>query len=296
MKQYSLVILAAGMASRFGSPKQIHPVGPAGEWLMEYSMYQALKAGFSRFVIVTRPELESELEKKLGAILNDKAELRFVTQDRKDVPAGCKAPDGIKPLGTAHALWCCRKELLSPFGLINADDYYGQEAFSLLVKNWNAGGGLSMSAYRLDKTLSDFGGVNRGICSCDKNGNLLSVDEVLDIRMQEGRIRGSSLKSKELVELAGSRLVSMSCWGLTPELFPDLEAGLKVFCSQSARTEYYLPDALSDYIASHGAALKVLDSPDSWMGMTYKEDIEALTKSLAVFHAQGLFPSPLWKR
>ncbi len=287
------------MASRFGSPKQVCPVGPSGEWLMEYSMYQAMRAGFSRFVIVTRAELEAELAARLGPILKNKAELRFVIQNRQDLPAGAldegRLPEGTKPLGTAHALWCCRKELVGPFGLINADDYYGQEAFTLLVKNWEAGGGLAMSAYRMDKTLSEFGGVNRGLCSCDKDGNLSAVDEAVDIQIKDGRIRGIILKSRQPIVLEGSQLVSMSCWGLTPELFPELETGLRAFCRQSARTEYYLPDALSSYIAGKGAKLKVLDSPDSWMGMTYKEDIDALTKSLADFHKQGLFPTPLWQ-
>ncbi len=295
MQKYSLVILAAGMGSRFGSAKQVCPVGPSGEWLMEYSIFQAMNAGFSRFVIVTRPELRAEIDKKLGPILKNRAELRFAMQDRQDVPAGFKAPEGTKPLGTAHALWCCRNELPGPFGLINADDYYGQEAFSLLVKNWEAGGGLAMSAYRLDKTLSDFGGVNRGVCSCDEEGNLRAVDEVVEIRKTDGHIRGIILKSKQPIELKGSDLVSMSCWGFTPELFPDLEEGLKAFCVQSARAEYYLPDALSDYIARHGAKLKVLNSSDTWMGMTYKEDTDALTVSLASFHERGLFPNPLWK-
>jgi NDP-sugar pyrophosphorylase family protein len=288
------VILAAGLGSRYGDAKQVAGVGPDGEWLLEYAIHDALAAGFGDVVMVIRAGLREPLQDRLGPRVGN-ARLRFVEQSLDHVPAGCKPPrDRRKPLGTGHALWCCADHLNGPFAVINADDYYGRHAFRLLAKHFRHGSGPAMVGYRLDAALSEHGGVNRGICRLDPDGFLEAVTEYTDIALRDGRLTGTAPGGEREV-LAPDRVVSLNCWGLLPELLPDLEAGLRAFLADAGDSrEYYLPEAISRHLATHGHKLAVLPTSDTWLGLTYPDDHAKVVAALAALHANGMYPTTLW--
>jgi hypothetical protein len=292
----ALVILAAGLGSRYGDAKQVAGVGPDGEWLLEYAIHDALAAGFGDVVMVVRAELRESLQERLGPRIGN-ARLRFVEQSSERVPAGCEPPRGRrKPLGTGHALWCCAELLHGPFTVINADDYYGRHAFGLLAEHFGQGSGPAMVGYRLDAALSEHGGVNRGVCRVDPDGFLEDVTEYTDIAMCEGRLMGTA-PGDEREALAPDRVVSLNCWGLLPELLPDLETGLRAFLADPGDSrEYYLPEAISRHLARHGRKLAVLPTADTWLGLTYPDDHAKVVAALAALHANGAYPTPLWSR
>jgi NDP-sugar pyrophosphorylase family protein len=288
------VILAAGLGSRYGDAKQVAGVGPDGEWLLEYAIHDALGAGFDDVVMVIRAELRESLQQRLGPKVGN-ARLHFAEQSPNRVPAGCEPPRGRrKPLGTGHALWCCADLLHGPFAVINADDYYGRHAFGLLAEHFRRGQGPAMVGYRLDAALSRYGGVNRGVCRLDPDGFLEDVTEYTDIALREGRLTGTAPGGEREV-LAPDRVVSLNCWGLLPELLPDLEAGLRTFLADPGESrEYYLPEAISRHLARHGRKLAVLPSGDTWLGLTYPDDYPKVVAALTALHADGTYPTPLW--
>lgn len=290
----ALVILAAGLGSRYGDAKQVAGVGPDGEWLLEYAIHDALAAGFGEIVMVIRAELRESLQQRLGPKVGN-ARLHFAEQSPNRVPAGCEPPRGRrKPLGTGHALWCCADLLHGPFAVINADDYYGRRAFGLLAEHFRRGQGPAMVGYRLDAALSRYGGVNRGVCRLDPDGFLEDVTEYTDIALREGRLTGTAPGGEREV-LAPDRVVSLNCWGLLPELLPDLEAGLRTFLADPGESrEYYLPEAISRHLARHGRKLAVLPSGDTWLGLTYPDDYPKVVAALTALHADGTYPTPLW--
>lgn len=292
----ALVILAAGLGSRYGDAKQVAGVGPDGEWLLEYAIHDALAAGFGDVVMVIRAELRESLQQRLGSKVGT-ARLHFVEQSSERVPSGCEPPRGRrKPLGTGHALWCCADLLRGPFAVINADDYYGRHAFGLLAEHFRHGNGPAMVGYRLDAALSEHGGVNRGVCRLDPDGFLEDVTEYTDIALREGRLTGTAPGGEREV-LAPDRVVSLNCWGLLPELLPDLEAGLRTFLVDAGESrEYYLPEAISRHLAKRGQKLAVLPTADTWLGLTYPDDYPKVVAALAALHANGTYPTPLWHR
>ncbi|MGH8233796.1 MAG: nucleotidyltransferase family protein [Rhodanobacteraceae bacterium] len=293
----SLVILAAGIGSRYGDAKQVADVGPDGEWMLEYSIHDALAAGFTQFVMVTRAELREVLQQRLAPHLRGHAALHFVEQTPDRVPTGCDPPlDRRKPLGTGHALWCCAELLHGPFAVINADDYYGRHAFHLLAEHLRNDDGPAMVGYRLDATLSEYGGVNRGICRVDRDGFLEDVTEYTDIAARQGALAGTAPDGSRRA-LAPDSVVSLNCWGLLPDLLPDLETGLREFLSDAgANREYYLPHAISRHLATRERRLAVLPTDDSWLGLTYPDDREHAITIMAMLHARGAYPMPLWPR
>lgn len=291
----TLVVLAAGLGSRYGDAKQIAGVGPHGEWLLEYALHDALAAGFGKIILVIRPELRAPLREHIGPVLQGRAQLEFVVQSTDDVPIGCTPPRGrSKPLGTGHALWCCRALLDGPFAVINADDYYGEHAFALLAAHFACSTEPAMVGYRLDATLSEQGGVNRGVCEVDAHGCLRGVTEIIGIaRDADGALRGTAPDGTQHT-LADDSIVSLNCWGLHPALLPDLEAGLVAFLQHAdARSEYFLPATIDRHVAAHGLALHVLPTPDSWLGLTYPGDRPHVEAALATLHAGGVYPPSL---
>lgn len=290
------MILAAGLGSRYGDAKQVAGVGPDGEWLLEYAIHDALAAGFGDIVMVIRGELRDSLQQRLGPKVGE-ARLHLVEQSSDRVPAGCEPPLGRrKPLGTGHALWCCTDWLHGPFAVINADDYYGRHAFGLLAEHFRHGRGPAMVGYRLDAALSEHGGVNRGVCRLDPYGFLENVAEYTDIALREGRLNGTA-PGGEREMLAPDRVVSLNCWGLLPELLPDLEVGLRTFLADPGDSrEYYLPEAISRHLVRHGQKLAVLPTDDTWLGLTYPDDYPKVVVALAALHANGTYPTPLWPR
>ena len=293
----SLVILAAGLGSRYGDAKQIVGVGPDGEWMLEYAIHDALAAGFTQIVMVIRAELRDALQQRLAPHLRGHAALRFVEQTPDRVPAGCDPPRGCnKPLGTGHALWCCAEWLHGPFAVINADDYYGRHAFHLLAEHFRHGDGPAMVGYRLDATLSKHGAVNRGVCRVDAEGYLQDVTEYTDIAIHHGALAGKA-PDGSLEVLAPETVVSLNCWGLLPDLLPDLETGFREFLAHAAdMDEYLLPHAISRHLATRGRRLAVLPTDDTWLGLTYPDDREQVTAAIAALHTSGAYPTPLWPR
>ena len=291
----TLVVLAAGLGSRYGDAKQIAGVGPHGEWLLEYARHDALAAGFGKIVLVIRPELRAPLQERLGPALRDRARVEFVVQSIDHVPPGCTPPAArSKPLGTGHALWCCKDALDGPFAVINADDYYGAHAFALLAQHFARSAEPAMVGYRLDATLSAHGGVNRGVCDVDARGCLRGVSEITGIaRDADGKLAGVAPDGKQRT-LADASIVSLNCWGLHPNLLPDLEAGLAAFLQHAdARSEYFLPAAIDQHVASRDLALHVLPTPDHWLGLTYPGDRPHVEAALAALHADGTYPASL---
>ncbi|MFI4970287.1 MAG: NTP transferase domain-containing protein [Lysobacterales bacterium] len=289
-----LVVLAAGLGHRFGGDKQVTGFGPGGEWLIEYAIHDAFAAGFARIVIVTRSALRDRLADRLLPLAGRRGEILFIDQAVSRVPAGCVPPVGRhKPLGTGHALWCSRDALDGPFAVINADDCYGAGAFALLAAHFRHGHGPAMIGYRLGRTLSAGGGVNRGLCTLDR-GELAGVVEYTDIRIDASGLRGLDAQRTRW-PLAADAIVSLNCWGLLPDLLPSLEAGLRDFLAGAgADGEYFLPAAIDRYLATSGQRLRVLDSRDDWLGVTYPADVDAVVARLAALHAAGRYPTPLW--
>lgn len=295
MSQPTLVILAAGLGSRYGDAKQIAGVGPSGEWLLEYAIHDALAAGFARIVLVIRAALREPLQARLAPRVRGRASLEFVEQTGNKLPSGCRAPAGrSKPLGTGHAVWCCAPLLDGPFAVINADDYYGHAAFGLLARHFRAGGQPAMVGYRLAATLSSHGGVNRGVCRLDAHGNLEDISEFTDIAVRDGALAGNAPDGAR-TELVPDTVVSLNCWGLTPGLLPDLEHGLRDFLAHAgANDEYFLPHAIAAHLAARGTQLAVLPTTDAWLGLTYPADQPRVVEALAAMHAAGTYPTPLW--
>lgn len=293
----SLVVLAAGLGSRYHGTKQVEGVGPDGEWLLEYAVHDALAAGFRKIVLVIRAGLRKILQHRLAPRVRGRALLRFVEQRLDALPEGCSiAPDRQKPLGTGHALWCCAPELDGPFVVINADDYYGASAFALLAAHFGHSPHPAMVGYRLAATLSPNGAVNRGVCRVDAEGRLVDVREITGISLHDGVLAGTAPDGRREV-LAADVVVSLNCWGLRPDLFPDLELGLRRFLARpDANAEYFLPHAIMAHLAARRVPLIVLPSPDPWLGMTYPADRAHVTSAFAALHAAGAYASPLWSR
>ncbi len=293
----ALVILAAGLGSRYGDAKQVAGVGPDGEWLLEYAIHDALAAGFAQVVMVIRASLRETLQERLAPHLRGRAALNLVEQTFDEVPAGCHVAAGrVKPLGTGHALWCCAPLLHGPFAVINADDYYGREAFHLLAGHFRGSTHPAMVGYRLEATLSCHGGVNRGVCDVDAGGHPIGVNEYTDIAVRQGALRGDAPDGMRAT-LAPDTVVSLNCWGLLPDLLPDLDRGLRAFLAQSGdRDEYFLPHAIAAYLAAQREKLVVLPTGDTWLGLTYPDDRARVVAALAALHESGAYPAPLWSR
>jgi hypothetical protein len=297
MNGLALVILAAGLGSRYGDTKQVAGVGPDGEWLLEYAIHDALAAGFTQVVMVIRESLHEPLQARLAPHLKGRAALHFVEQALDKVPAGYHVPaDRDKPLGTGHALWCCAPLLHGPFAVINADDYYGHDAFRLLATHFRECARPAMVGYRLDATLSSHGGVNRGVCRVDGEGHLEDVTEFIDIAVRDGALTGMA-PDGACATFAADAVVSLNCWGLLPVLLPDLETGLCEFLAHAgAKDEYFLPHAIATHLAKHRQSLSVLASEDTWLGLTYPGDRARAASAMAALHTARVYPTPLWSR
>lgn len=302
MSSLSLLVLAAGMGSRYGGLKQLDPMGPSGETLLDYSVYDALRAGFDRVVFLIRRDIEAEFREKVGTRYEGKIDIAYAFQDLSALPGEFTVPaDRKKPWGTAHAIWCARDVLSGPFIAINADDFYGLRSYEVLAgflqgKTSDATT-FAMAGYRLDNTLSDHGSVARGVCTVDAENKLITIEECTGIEHNGGRIFQKSADGEETV-FSGEESVSMNFWGLTPSVFPLLEEQLKGFLTKNStdlKAECYIPTALGEMTRLGQATLTVLPTSAPWFGVTYREDKPKVTESLAALHAAGEYPTPLWK-
>ena len=297
----SLLILAAGMGSRYGGLKQLDQMGPSGETVMDYSVFDALRAGFDRVVFVIRRDIEAEFKEVIAKRYAGKVKMDFAFQDLNDLPGNFKAPaDRVKPWGTAHAVYAARHLLNEPFAVINADDFYGQDSYRQLAKYLSNPPATDkvrgcIAAFKLSNTLSENGSVSRGICS---GGDFLEnvVENTKIYRKSDGKIV-SEQADGSLNELTGDEPASMNSWGFMPEFIAKLEKLFSEFLQEHGeelKSEFYLPFAVDTLIKSKEAEISLLHSKDSWFGVTYKEDRPSVQKSLADLVAAGAYPEKLF--
>lgn len=296
MPALTLLVLAAGMGSRYGGLKQLDPVGPGGETLLDYSVRDAMRAGFDRVVFLIRRDIENDFRAQIGARYEGKISVGYAFQQLDDLPGGFVPPSGrTKPWGTAHAIWCARQAIESPFVAINADDFYGAESFRRLGDFLRTADSaahpaqFAMAAYRLDKTLSEHGSVARGICQVSAEGLLLGVEEITDLARRSGGAIASGDRT-----FADDTPVSMNFWGFTPQIFALLEKSLRDFLateSGSEKAECYIPSAVAEMIASGAATVRVLPTSSEWFGVTYREDRPRVVESIAKLVAGGAYAS-----
>ncbi len=307
---YDLVILAAGMGSRFGGLKQVQPVGPAGELIIEYSIYDAMRAGFTRLVLVIRKDIEADFRATIGQRLEARMDVQYVFQELNDMPAGLSmdavtrrpVPAGrTKPWGTGHALLVAREAVKRPFAVINADDFYGVSGYIALAGHFakaaaSAKPDYALVGYPLKQTLSEHGTVSRGLCATDAGGRLQRITEITKIEKTAAGAKYTDAAGAAHA-LTGGEIVSMNFWGFTPAVFPQLEKLFAGFLARSAddpKAEFYLPTAISVLNEQGQAGVTLLESNDSWFGMTYREDITAAQTAVKALVAAGKYPATLW--
>lgn len=305
MKKTALVIMAAGIGSRFGKGiKQLAPVGPNGEIIMDYSIRDALEAGFNKVVFIIRKDIEKEFHERIGERISKLTEVAYVFQELDDLPEGFVKPaDRVKPWGTGHAVLCAKKVLKEPFAVINADDYYGKEAYvkvhDYLVEDKEDDGRLHicMAGFRLGNTLSDNGAVTRGICRIE-DGKLTGVTETHNIyKVPSGAQEWREDGTKQ--DLDVKSLVSMNMWGLTPDFTDALEEGFVRFLDglgeNDSKKEFLLPEFIDGMIQQKLAAVEVLETKDTWFGVTYQEDKAAVMAAFSDLVAKGVYPENLYE-
>ena len=302
MPKLTLLVLAAGMGSRYGGLKQVDPMGPSGETLLDYSVFDALRTGFERIVFIIRRDIEAEFREQIGSRYKGNVAIDYVFQQLDLLPDGFSVPaDRKKPWGTAHAIWCAREAVTETFAAINADDFYGRETYGVIGEFLKVtapeGSRFAMAGYRLDHTLSEHGSVARGVCQVDANGKLIAISECTGIERA-----GSEILQKEadgsVRKFRGDESVSMNFWGLTPAIFPLIEDQLVAFLSTSSsdpKAEFYIPVAIGETIARGQATLDVLPTDAEWFGVTYREDKPQVMEALKRLHSGGAYPTPLWK-
>ena len=306
MNKPVLVVMAAGMGSRYGGLKQIDPVGPNGEIIIDYSLYDAKKAGFEKVIFIIKKEIEKYFRESIGTRIPEGITAEYVFQATDDLPQGYTLPEGrIKPWGTAHAVCAARNAIDAPFAVINADDYYGPDAFRVIFdylsqERTDDKYRFTMVAYELENTLTENGYVSRGVCKTDADDMLISVTEHTHIEKDD--VHGAKFTEDDGATwqpLAPDSLVSMNLWGFTPDFVKEAWAGFGAFLDNALETnplkgEYYLPSVVTNLINADKATVKVLHSGDRWYGVTYKEDKPKVVTALKNLHETGIYPEKLW--
>lgn len=307
MEKPVLVVMAAGMGSRYGGLKQIDPVGPNGELIIDYSIFDARRAGFDTVVFVIKPELEGAFRAAIGDRLSRYMKVEYAFQELKDLPAGYTVPEGReKPWGTCHAVLAARKLVDGPFAVINADDYYGPEAFQAIYDYLSANpdeGGVyqyAMVGYRLGNTVTENGTVARGVCEEDENGFLCQITERTHIAKDGDNARYTEDGGATWTALAGDTVVSMNLWGFTRSFMDEAKVEFPAFLRRTLvedplKGEYFLPAVVADLIGGGKARVKVLRSGDRWYGVTYPQDKPVVVDALARMTRDGRYPAPLWQ-
>ena len=297
----TLVIMAAGMGSRFGGIKQLEPVGPSGEIIMDYSVYAAKKAGFTKVVFIIRRDIEEAFKEAIGNRMAKEIEVEYVFQDMEALPEGYEVPTGrTKPWGTGQAILSIKGTVNEPFAVINADDYYGEEGFKKIcdflkdAKSTADKYNICMVGFELGNTLSDNGAVTRGVCEVNEENKLVDICETSGIEKVDGVIK-SDIEGQGLQDTTP---VSMNMWGFTPEFLNELEGRFASFLDQiegnELKAEYLLPTIVGDLIEEGKADVTVLSSSDKWFGVTYKEDKQVVVDSFAKLVEEGVYPKKLF--
>jgi len=293
----TLVIMAAGLGSRYGGIKQMEGVGPKGEILMEYSIHDALRAGFEKVVFIIKPEMREAVEELCGRYVSKKTEVAYAYQDYTSLPGWYTVPEGReKPYGTVHALLCAKDVVDGPFCVLNADDYYGVGAYKTIfagLDTLSESGEATMVGYLLKNTVSLHGAVSRGLCTVE-SGRLTAVAETKEIQLYAD---GTIKDTRRDVVLDGDTVVSMNYWGFMPSIFPVMERYFEDFLradtGKELKSECLLPVMVDDLKAKNALEVSVLESTDRWFGMTYRADREAVAEELKALHAEGVYPETL---
>ena len=301
----TLIIMAAGIGSRFGTGiKQLVKMAPNGEIIMDFSIYDAKAAGFTKVVFVIRKAIEAEFKEVIGNRLSKVMPVEYVYQELEDLPDGYEVPAGrVKPWGTGQAILACKNVVKEPFVIINADDYYGKEAFIklhdfLISENENKEKmNLAMAGFSLKNTLSENGAVTRGVCVADENGYLEKVIETTGIQIVDGKIQCDNAEVSKWITL--DTMVSMNMWAGYPDFLKYIDEGFTRFLDtlgeNPEKKEYLLPNIVAELLEKNLASVKVLNTSDRWIGITYKEDIEPAQEKFHLMIEDGTYPKELWK-
>ncbi|MBR5916447.1 MAG: nucleotidyltransferase [Lachnospiraceae bacterium] len=305
MNKPILVIMAAGMGSRYGGLKQIDPVDEQGHIIIDFSLYDAMRAGFERAIFIIKKENEQAFREVIGDRVSKHMEVKFVFQDLNDVPEGFEIPEGrVKPWGTAHAIYSCRDVIDAPFAVINADDYYGVEAFKVIYDYLVSHSDdekyrYAMVGYRLGNTLTEFGSVARGVCVTSEDGYLLGVDEKTNIIKTETGAAFSEDGGQTYINISPDTPVSMNMWGFYPSIIKEFGKALDDFFANKValnplKAECFIPIEVDTLLKADKATVKVLSSKDKWFGVTYKEDKPFVQASVKALKEKGVYPENLW--
>jgi len=307
MNKPVLVIMAAGMGSRYGGLKQIDPIDEHGHLIIDFSVYDAIKAGFEKVFFIVKKENEDCFRERIGNRIRNHIDVEYVYQSLNDLPEGYSVPEGrVKPWGTGHAVLCCRGKTESPLAVINSDDYYGKEAFSLIYDHLSKerdGGkyNYAMVGYIIENTLTENGHVARGVCSVDRDGNLDGIIERTRIEKKGDSAAYTLDGGNTWIPIPNGTIVSMNMWGFTNSILHELDKRFRTFLDMSLDTnplnaEFFLPNVVGELISEEKATVKVLKSHDKWYGVTYREDKEKVIRAIARMKAEGLYPDKLWEK
>ena len=303
MSEPVLVVMAAGMGSRFGGLKQITPVDEQGDIIMDFSLYDARRAGFRKVVFIIKKAIEESFKENVGRRMEDWFDVRYAYQELDKLPAGYAVPEGrVKPWGTAHAIACAAGEIDGPFAVINADDFYGRTSFQAVYDFLTGDAPVDQQAmvgYRLKNTVTENGSVARGVCQVE-NGLLTDITERTHIEQ-----RGSGIVYTEdgetFLPLSGETLVSMNLWGFHQEMLEEFTGRFKAFLDENLpknplKCEYYLPSVANAQIREGRGTIRVLPTAECWHGVTYREDLQSVREAVAGMKAEGLYPEQLWEK
>lgn len=306
MSKTTLVIMAAGMGSRYGGLKQIDPIGPGGEIILDYSVYDAVKAGFDKVIFVIKEEIEKDFKEIIGNKFDGVVDIDFAYQDINNLPEGFTVPEGrVKPWGTGHAVLSCKGMIDGPFAVINADDYYGRETFELIYNELNKEKAVSdkygfcMVGFRVENTLTENGTVARGVCQTSADGYLTDIVERTKIAIRDGKIMFTE-DGESWTEIPEGTTVSMNCWGFTPVMMDELESRFAACLEKNKdnmlKCEYFLPFVVDELLKEDKAEVTVLSTKEKWYGVTYKEDKAVVVSAIREKVEKGEYPPCLWTK
>lgn len=306
MNKPVLVIMAAGMGSRYGGLKQIDPIDEEGHIIMDFSMFDAKRAGFEKVIFIIKRENEADFKAAVGDRMAEYMDVSYAFQELSDIPDGYEVPEGrVKPWGTAHAVLSCIDQIDGPFAVINADDYYGVEAFKLIYDYLESHPDddkyrYTMVGYYLGNTVTDNGHVARGICTMDENGKLVKIEERTQIEKRDGGIAFTEDGGETWTNVSEKAVVSMNMWGFTKSILTELEARFVPFLEANlpvnpAKCEYFLPFVVDELLKENRAEVTVLNTPDRWYGVTYKEDKQMVMDAIQGMKDAGIYPEKLWE-
>ena len=294
MKDITLLVMAAGMGSRYGGLKQLDAVGPSGETIIDFSVYDAIRAGYNKVVFIIREDFEKQFKEKISNQYQDKIEVEIVYQDLHDLPNSFSCPkDRSKPWGTGHAILAARNVISEPFAAINGDDFYGRESFKIISDHYSSvNSGFAMAAFQLDKTLSDYGSVSRGICEQNLN-QLVTVVETHGIKKSSA----GDIECDRDISLLGNELVSMNMWGFMPSVFDHLEKMFNEFLDENIsdlKSEFLIPSVVNDLIEKNIEKVQVLKTKSTWFGVTYIEDKPFVKNQIKELIQTSIYPEKLF--